>query len=63
LRAAETLSLNPQDEQVRLGYLNRLEKHRWSGSELNDFEVNLALEIDIFFHGLKGYLPNINASV
>jgi len=63
LRAAETLSLNPQDEQVRLGHLNRLEKHRWSGSELNDFEVNLALEIDIFFHGLKGYLPNINASV
>jgi hypothetical protein len=63
LRAAETLSLNAQDEEKRLGYLLRLEDHRWSGSELNDFEVSLALEIDIFFHGLKGYLPNINASV
>lgn len=63
LRAAETLSLNAQDEQKRLGYLKRLEQHHWSGSELNDFEVSLALEIDIFFHGLKGYLPNINATV
>lgn len=57
LRAAETLPLSAQDEQTRIGYLERLERKRWSGSELNDFEVDLALEIDIFFHGFKEYLP------
>jgi hypothetical protein len=35
--------------------LAHLEQKRWSGSELNDFEVGMALEIDIFFHGIRRY--------
>lgn len=57
LRAAGTVSLDPRDEQTRQGFLARLEQHRWSGTELNDFEVELALEIDIFFHGIRDRLP------
>jgi hypothetical protein len=34
-----------------------LEQRRWSGSELNDFEVGLALEIDLFFYKIKDLLP------
>lgn len=58
LRAAETLSLTPRDEQTRQNFLNRLETHRWSGSELNDFEAGLALEIDLFFHGIGAQFPS-----
>lgn len=50
LRAAETLSLEPSDDKKRRDFLDYLEQHRWSGPELNEFEVGLALEIDIFFH-------------
>lgn len=50
LRAAETLSLEPRDDKKRRELLDYLEQHRWSGPELNEFEVGLALEIDIFFH-------------
>lgn len=57
LRAAETLPLEPRDERTRRDFLARLEEHRWSGPELNDFEVGLALEIDLFFHGIRKYLP------
>ena len=57
LRAAETLPLEPADEQTRRDYLARLEQFHWSGPELNDFEVGMALEIDIFFHGLRRYVP------
>ncbi len=57
LRAAETLPLSDRDEQSRRGYLERLENKRWSGTELNDFEVDLALGIDLFFHGIRDYLP------
>ncbi|MBT9386159.1 hypothetical protein KM176_19980 [Pseudooceanicola sp. CBS1P-1] len=57
LRAAETLPLEPGDERIRCEFLERLERHRWSGAELNDFEVGLALEIDLFFHGLHRYGP------
>ncbi|MDK3017329.1 6,7-dimethyl-8-ribityllumazine synthase [Pseudodonghicola flavimaris] len=57
LRAAETLPLEPRDEQARQGFLARLEQKRWSGPELNDFEVGLALEIDLFFHGIRDHLP------
>ncbi|WP_068111955.1 hypothetical protein [Tropicimonas marinistellae] len=57
LRAAETLPLEPRDEQTRRDFLARLEQHRWSGPELNDFEVGLALEIDLFFHGIRTSLP------
>ncbi|SCM66305.1 hypothetical protein [Donghicola eburneus] len=57
LRAAETLPLDKNDEQIRLGYLARLEETRWSGSELNEFEMTLALEIDIFFHSIRKYMP------
>lgn len=53
LRAAKLLPLKPRDEQARLHYLEMLEQHRWSGPELNDFDVGLALEIDIFFHGIS----------
>lgn len=56
LRAAETLSLEPHDEEIRRGFLERLEQ-RWSGPELNEFEAGLGLEIDIFFHGIRKYLP------
>lgn len=58
LRAAEALPLSKQDDQTRRDYLSRLERHRWSGAELNAFEVGLALEIDIYFHGLRKYVPN-----
>ncbi|WP_272004905.1 hypothetical protein [Roseovarius sp. ZX-A-9] len=57
LRAAEALPLEPRDKQTRQGFLARLEQHRWSGPELNEFEVGLALEIDIFFHGIRKYVP------
>ncbi|WP_118133535.1 hypothetical protein [Oceanicella sp. SM1341] len=57
LRAAEALPLRPQDEQTRRAFLDRLEQQRWSVPELNDFEVSLALEIDLFFVGLGDYLP------
>ncbi len=52
LRAAETLPLEAQDDQTRQNYLDHLEQHRWSGPELNEFEFGLALEIDIFLHGI-----------
>ncbi|MEJ2029166.1 MAG: hypothetical protein P8X66_04705 [Maritimibacter sp.] len=52
LRAAETLDLAPQDDQTRQNHLDYLEQHRWSGPELNEFEFGLALEIDIFLHGI-----------
>jgi hypothetical protein len=55
LRAAETLPLDQRDEQTRVGLLAHLEQKRWSGSELNEFEVGMALEIDIFFHGIRRY--------
>lgn len=57
LRAAEALPLDGRDDQTRRDYLARLEQHRWSGAELNEFEVGLALEIDLFFHGLRKYMP------
>ncbi|CUH82038.1 hypothetical protein [Tropicibacter naphthalenivorans] len=57
LRAAGSFPLEPRDEQTRAGFLARLEDWRWSGPELNDFEVALALEIDIFIHSLSAYLP------
>jgi len=57
LRAAETLSLEPRDAQTCQDFLARLEQYRWSGPELNEFEVGLGLEIDIFFHGIKNDLP------
>ncbi|MBY6089342.1 hypothetical protein [Maritimibacter alkaliphilus] len=56
LRAAEALPLSKQHDQTRREYLARLEQYTWSGQELNDFEVGLALEIDLFFHGLRGYV-------
>ena len=56
LRAAETLALEPRDEQTRRRFLSRLEQHRWSGPELNEFEVGLALEIDIFFQAISEQL-------
>ncbi|WP_212526137.1 hypothetical protein [Actibacterium sp. MT2.3-13A] len=56
LRAAEALPLEPRDDQKRRDFLDYLEQHRWSGPELNEFEVGLALEIDIFFHGIGKYL-------
>ena len=56
LRAAEALPLEPRDDQKRRDFLDYLEQHRWSGPELNEFEVGLALDIDIFFHGIGKYL-------
>lgn len=58
LRAAEVLPLEPRDEQARQGFLARLEQTRWSGSELNEFEVGLALEIDVFFHSIRKSVPD-----
>lgn len=57
LRAAEALPLAPRDDQTRRDFLDRLEKHRWNGAELNEFEVGLALEIDLFFHGIGKDVP------
>ncbi|MEI4473598.1 hypothetical protein [Frigidibacter sp. MR17.24] len=58
LRALEMLPIEPRDEQTRRDFLARLEQHRWNGRELNEFEAGLALEIDIFFHGFRKYLPD-----
>ncbi|SNS31825.1 hypothetical protein SAMN05421757_101832 [Tropicimonas sediminicola] len=57
LRAAETLQLDQQDDLTRQSFLARLEEHRWSGPELNEFEAGLALEIDLFLHGIGAYVP------
>ena len=57
LRAALSLSLDPRADQTCREFLARLEQHRWSGRELNEFEVGLALEIDIFVYSLKDVLP------
>ncbi|MDE4209402.1 hypothetical protein PXK30_11905 [Phaeobacter gallaeciensis] len=57
LRAAGTLPLKPQDEQIRCNFLDRLEDDHWSGPDLHDFEVGLALEIDIFMHGVQREFP------
>ncbi|MAC79531.1 MAG: hypothetical protein CML66_15885 [Rhodobacteraceae bacterium] len=57
LRAAQTLPLTPGDDQARRDFLARLEQQTWSGPELNEFEMGLALEIDIFFHGVRQYVP------
>ncbi|WP_231703932.1 hypothetical protein [Cochlodiniinecator piscidefendens] len=57
LRAAETFSLKPRDAQTCREFLAHLEQHRWSGPELNEFEVGLALEIDMFFYGIIDHLP------
>ena len=53
LRAAGALPLEPRDEQKRRDFLDDLEQHRWTGPELSEFDVGLALEIDIFFHGIS----------
>ncbi|OWY02045.1 hypothetical protein [Thioclava sp. IC9] len=53
LRAAETLSLGPDEERKRRDFLDHLEEHQWTGPELNEFEFGLALEIDLFVHGLS----------
>ena len=50
LREAEHPSLAPHEEATRRAFLDRLEQHRWNGNELNEFEVGLALEVDIFLH-------------
>jgi hypothetical protein len=57
LRAALSLSLEPHADRTCREFLARLEQHRWSGPELNAFEVGLALEIDIFFYSLQDVLP------
>ncbi|MCT4556158.1 MAG: hypothetical protein N4A53_15860 [Pelagimonas sp.] len=56
LRAAEILPLDKVDDQRRRDFLAQLEQKRWSGAELNDFEVGLALEIDVFFHSIRKHL-------
>jgi hypothetical protein len=53
LRAAGALPLAERDEQKRQDFLDNLEQHRWTGPELSEFDVGLALEIDIFFHGIS----------
>ncbi|WP_158965791.1 hypothetical protein [Chachezhania sediminis] len=58
LRVAGTFPLQPPEDQARREFLARLEQHRWSGPELNEFEMGLALEIDIFFHGIRKHLPD-----
>ncbi|MBP0484841.1 hypothetical protein [Sagittula salina] len=57
LRAAGTFPLAPHDDQIRRKFLALLEGQRWSGPDLNDFDVGLALEIDIFLHGIREYFP------
>ncbi|MBZ4022440.1 hypothetical protein CKO11_08215 [Rhodobacter sp. TJ_12] len=57
LRAAEMFALAPQADQDRRAFLNRLEHHRWSGTELNEFEAELALEIDMFLYSIKDHFP------
>lgn len=57
LRAVETQLQNSQDLQTCQNFRASLEERRWSGPELNEFEVELGLEIDIFIHGIKEDLP------
>lgn len=56
LRAAEVLPLEPRDDQQRRDFLDVLEQRHWTGPELNEFGGGLALEIDIFIHGIGKYL-------
>lgn len=56
LRAAEILPLDDRDDQTRRDLLAQLEQRRWSGTELNEFEVGMALEIDVFFYGIRKHL-------
>lgn len=62
MRAAATLPLSVDDMQICQSFLTQLEDHRWTGPELNEFEMELALEIDIFFHGIRHLLPEEFAS-
>jgi len=57
MRAAATLPLDANEMQTCHAFLERLEQHRWTGPDLNEFEMDLALEIDIFFHGIRHLLP------
>jgi hypothetical protein len=59
LRAAAILSLDPDEEQRRLEFLTQLEDHPWTASELNAFEFGLALEIDVYFHGMEKHLNEL----
>ncbi|WP_425074180.1 hypothetical protein [Sagittula sp. S175] len=57
LRAAGACDLPAGDDQTRRELLALLEQRHWSGAELNDFEVGMALEIDMFLYRLKPLLP------
>ena len=59
LRAAEALSLAPDEELKRRDFLDHLETHRWTAPELNEFEFGMALEIDIFCHGMDKHLADL----
>lgn len=56
LRAAGVLLLDLDEDQKRQDFLNHLEQHRWTAPELNEFEFGLAIEIDIFAHGMEEQL-------
>lgn len=58
LRAAGTCDLAPAHEEMRLDLLRQLEDHQWTADELHDFEVGLALEVDIFVHTIRPNLPD-----
>ena len=57
LRAASVGELDPADDNTRLSLLAQLEEATWTGPELNEFEVGLALEIDIFLYSHQSSLP------
>ncbi len=57
LRAAGAFDLDPRDDQTRRSLLAQLETRHWGGPELNDFEVGLALEVDLFAHAIRDRLP------
>lgn len=57
LRDAEALPLDPENEQIRRDLLNRLEQPRWTVPQLTEFTTDMALEVDIFSHQIKAYLP------
>ncbi|WP_300556604.1 hypothetical protein [Maricaulis sp.] len=56
LRAAQTLPLSPEHEDLRQDYLARLETGPWDGAALNEFDAGLALEIDILLHRVAEYV-------
>lgn len=57
LYAGAMLPLSAEDEITRKALLEWLETTDWRGDTLANFEVEHALEVDLFFHAVGTYVP------